>query len=174
MPDPFKNLQAAARRRGKLTDEERAERELRKDRHSAVRVCGVPTKIKPGRVLYHNHVMHTKGMGHGLNGFRCWTLSETNSPLDGFAPCPCGWSGLPHLALIDHIKATKGKAMTIEQMVKAGAFIAGPHMDELIAEERAAARAACSNIQENDDADQDHRTPARRRGQSTSRQSASN
>jgi hypothetical protein len=106
----------------RLTDEERAVREFFKDRHSACPLGKVPTKIKPGRVLYHNHVMHTVSMGNGHNGFRCWTQPASRSILEGYAECPCGWSGLPHYADKDHIKATKGKAKTIEQMVKLGAF----------------------------------------------------
>jgi hypothetical protein len=91
-----------------------------KDKRAAVSSHGgLPKTIKPGRFLHHNHIMHTVDMSNGVNGFRCWTNSFVSN---GFAKCPCGWSGLPHYALKEHIKATKGKAKTIKQMVKAGAF----------------------------------------------------
>jgi hypothetical protein len=40
-----------------------------------------------GEVLAHNHVMHTRDMLHGANGFR-W-FSMILGP--GWAKCPCGW-----------------------------------------------------------------------------------
>ena len=47
---------------------------------------------KRGRVLVHNHVMHTVDMYNGENGFRYWT--QKASP--DLVRCKCGWSGLPH------------------------------------------------------------------------------
>jgi hypothetical protein len=92
----------------RLTAEEKAQREVHKNMH----YCGsTPTKVPEGRFLHHNHVMHTINMPVGLNGFRAWTYP---SVMDGFAKCPCGWSGLPHYAAKDHISATKGKAETAE------------------------------------------------------------
>jgi hypothetical protein len=58
---------------------------------------GIPRTIPAGRVLAHNHVRHTKDMGHGINGFRCWTWPQDKVPRN-FKRCGCGWSGLPHYA----------------------------------------------------------------------------
>jgi hypothetical protein len=105
--------------------------EMLKDHREACPLGHVPTKIKPGRVLYHNHIMHTATMGHGTNGFRCWTQSASSPILPGFAKCQCGWSGLPHYA---HKDVAKAKAKTMEQMIKVGAF---PELlRDAIAEER--------------------------------------
>jgi hypothetical protein len=71
----------------------------------------IPRKVPEGRVLAHNHVMHTKGMPHGLNGFRCFTWPKGKQPRH-FVRCPCGWSGLPHYAWREHVKATGGKCET--------------------------------------------------------------
>jgi hypothetical protein len=59
---------------------------------------GVPRTIAAGRVLAHNHVQHTTYMGHGINGFRCWTWPKGKVPRN-FKRCKCGWSGLPHYRL---------------------------------------------------------------------------
>jgi hypothetical protein len=69
----------------------------------------VPKSVGAGRVLCHNHVQHTVDMPCGANGFRAWT--DTKPPA-GFVKCPCGWSGLPHYAHRDHVKATKGKPLS--------------------------------------------------------------
>jgi hypothetical protein len=61
----------------------------------------VPRSVAKGRVLHHNHVQHGADTPCGVNGFRAWTCTET---LDGFVPCPCKWSGLPHVALREHVK----------------------------------------------------------------------
>ncbi|MFK4725853.1 hypothetical protein ABIE89_006953 [Bradyrhizobium niftali] len=71
-----------------------------------INVFRVPKSVGPGRVLCHNHVQHTRDMPCGLNGFRAWTDTK---PPKGFIRCPCGWSGLPHYALRQHVKATRGK-----------------------------------------------------------------
>jgi hypothetical protein len=59
-----------------------------------------PRKIPPGRIIVHNHVMHTKDMSLGLNGFRAWTLPEIEltggSGEWNLVVCKCGWMGLPH------------------------------------------------------------------------------
>lgn len=84
-----------------------------------VSLLAVPKSVGPGRVLCHNDVWHTVDMPNGLNGFRAWTCDKAELP-KRFIKCPCGWSGLPHYALAAHVKATKGKAKTHAQMVKAG------------------------------------------------------
>jgi hypothetical protein len=50
-------------------------------------------EIGRGQVLMHNHVRHTANFPSGVNGFRFWTEAK---PPEGFHPCRCGWSGLPH------------------------------------------------------------------------------
>lgn len=81
-------------------------------------ICGnsVPRIIPEGRVLHHNHVQHESETPCGQNGFRAWT---SPTPLDGFVPCPCKWSGLPHLALREHVNiyrkdGTRKKGQTFE------------------------------------------------------------
>ena len=78
---------------------------------------GVPRKVPEGRVLAHNHVQHSIGMRPGVNGFRCWTWPKESVP-PHFVNCPCGWSGLPHVALREHVKATKGKCTTVDQVLR--------------------------------------------------------
>jgi len=73
----------------------------------------VPKSIGDGRVLCHNHVIHTTITHCGERGFRAWTARRR--PPD-FVKCPCGWSGLPHYAHQDHVAATGGKAATQEQI----------------------------------------------------------
>jgi hypothetical protein len=51
-----------------------------------------PHKLPKGRVLVHNHVMHTEFMHHGANGFRCWTQNFERS----LVRCKCGWRGVEH------------------------------------------------------------------------------
>jgi hypothetical protein len=63
-----------------------------------VRGLTVPRTIPPGRVLAHNHIQHTSNTVCGVNGFRAWTWPKENVPRN-FVKCPCGWSGLPHVAL---------------------------------------------------------------------------
>ena len=62
----------------------------------------VPKSVGAGRVLCHNHVRHTVDTPCGLNGFRAWTDLK---PPSKFVKCPCGWSGLPHYAWREHVKA---------------------------------------------------------------------
>jgi hypothetical protein len=53
----------------------------------------LPKSIRPGHVLMHNHVRHSRNMSCGDNGFRAW-IDEKPPP--GFKRCHCGWSSLPH------------------------------------------------------------------------------
>ena len=73
-----------------------------------VRMGTIPKSVKSGWVLCHNHIMHTENMGCGTNGFRAWF--EREMPPAGFIKCPCGWSGLPHYALREHVRAQKASA----------------------------------------------------------------
>jgi hypothetical protein len=54
---------------------------------------GIPRSIPAGRVLVHNHIMHSVDTPCGVNGFRAWTDAPDSARL---LPCDCGWSGLPH------------------------------------------------------------------------------
>lgn len=49
-------------------------------------------KPRPGMVVVHNHVMHTKEMLLGVNGFRAWQQIRTGK----LAECKCGWWGVDH------------------------------------------------------------------------------
>jgi hypothetical protein len=69
----------------------------------------VPRKVPAGRVLAHNHIKHTTIMGHGVNGFRCWSWPKGQVPRD-FKECRCGWSGLPHVAS----RKSSGKCVSIQ------------------------------------------------------------
>jgi len=74
----------------------------------------LPRKVPVGRVLAHNHVMHTSGMGHGINGFRCWSWPKGKVPRN-FGKCKCGWSGLPHYR---HRKLCSDKCETVKHFCK--------------------------------------------------------
>jgi hypothetical protein len=147
MADPFKNLQAAARRathagavdkavppvdgamqvpRKLLTDPKRDAFQLEASAQATLRattryVSGdtVPKSVGPGRVLCHNHVRHTVDMPCGLNDFRAWTCEAAGKP-KGFVKCPCGYAGLPHYATSGHVKASKGRCDTRAEMVADG------------------------------------------------------
>jgi hypothetical protein len=68
----------------------------------------VPRKLKPGHVIVHNHIAHTKDMPSGVQGFRFWTQKLT----DGVVPCECGWRGVLHY----HVKGTGHKSFTRKQL----------------------------------------------------------
>jgi hypothetical protein len=56
----------------------------------------------------HNHVIHTPGFGHGLNGFRrFWIPPQWVGR--GWSRCPCGWNShrpewKVHYAWTEHVK----------------------------------------------------------------------
>jgi hypothetical protein len=66
----------------------------------------IPRKVPEGRVLAHNHARHTADMGCGWNGFRWWTWPKEQVP-PNFAPCACGYAGLPHVAFKKHADSYK-------------------------------------------------------------------
>jgi hypothetical protein len=68
---------------------------MKEDKNMRYCGSGVPTKVPKGRVLAHNHILHTVDMPNGENGFRCWTWPKDKVPRT-FKRCKCGWSGLPH------------------------------------------------------------------------------
>jgi hypothetical protein len=51
-----------------------------------------PDKLPKGRVLVHNHVMHTTETRHGERGFHCWTQQMDKR----LVRCRCGWRGVDH------------------------------------------------------------------------------
>src|SRR5262249_50128577 len=61
--------------------------------------CGqIPRKVPEGKFLWHNHVLHCVGMGHGMNGFR---YRSGLLPVDyrEFMRCQCGVIDLPHYSI---------------------------------------------------------------------------
>jgi hypothetical protein len=50
------------------------------------------TPRKPGYVLVHNRIMHTKDMPSGVNGFRFWTQKGDRDVV----LCKCGWQDVLH------------------------------------------------------------------------------
>jgi hypothetical protein len=58
-------------------------------------IGGLPRKVPECKFIWHNHVQHCAGMGHGFKGFRCW---NGFLPIDyrKFERCHCGWIDLPH------------------------------------------------------------------------------
>jgi hypothetical protein len=54
-----------------------------------------PNRIPKGRFLWHNHILHFRGMPHGLCGFRYWfELKPVN--YREFERCDCGVCDVPH------------------------------------------------------------------------------
>jgi hypothetical protein len=66
----------------------------------------IPKAGRPGLVLCHNHVGHTKDTTAGDRGFRAWWEKECP---EGFVLCDCGWSGLPHYAAKGRVETAKAK-----------------------------------------------------------------
>jgi hypothetical protein len=66
---------------------------------AGVYISRLPTKVRKGYAfLCHNHIRHEVDTKPNVNGFRAWWAKELT---EGFEPCKCGWSGLPHY----HLKA---------------------------------------------------------------------
>lgn len=81
----------------------------------------VPRTVPDGCFIWHNHVMHTVGMGHGLNGFR-YRYAQRPINYRLMMRCHCGVIGLPHYS----IRAFgKQRCRTIKEMVEAGALHSG-------------------------------------------------
>ena len=55
----------------------------------------IPRSVPKGKFIWHNHVAHCVGMGHGVNGFR---YRNGLLPVDyrKFERCHCGVIDLPH------------------------------------------------------------------------------
>ena len=68
-------------------------------------------KLRPGMIVVHNHVMHTKGMPLGLNGFRAWQ----QMPAKDRVRCRCGWHGIEHY----RVRGLGGKSFTWDEIAKA-------------------------------------------------------
>jgi len=69
----------------------------------AYRPRGIEPHPRPGKAHIHNSERS------GTRGFRAFTGTK---PLDGFVPCPCGWSGLEHYAPAFHVESYGGKKLT--------------------------------------------------------------
>jgi hypothetical protein len=63
----------------------------------------------------HNDVLHGPNWPTGPNGFCAWT---DNKPPEGFAPCPCGWAGLPHYAAKGHVQSYRDDPDRYQRRVK--------------------------------------------------------
>jgi hypothetical protein len=58
----------------------------------------IPRKVPKGKFIWHNHVQHCVGMGHGINGFR---YRQGTLPVNyhEFMRCQCGVIDLPHYSI---------------------------------------------------------------------------
>lgn len=55
---------------------------------------GMPKAMRKGfKYLCHNHITRDVDTRPDVRGFRAWWATK---PPEGFVPCKCGWSGLPH------------------------------------------------------------------------------
>src|SRR5262249_38634974 len=75
-----------------------------------------PRKVPEGKFIWHNHVQHCVGMGHGINGFRYRTGML---PVDyrRFMRCHCGVIDLPHYCIRS---AEPQKCVSAEQILRNG------------------------------------------------------
>jgi hypothetical protein len=73
-----------------------------------------PKKIPRGKVLWHNHVMHCKGMGHGVNGFR-YRAGWLPVSRKEFEECHCGVIPLKHFKVRG---LGSGKCVSTETMMR--------------------------------------------------------
>ena len=60
----------------------------------------LPQGVPKGEAFAHNNIRHSSRTKNGIRGFRWWTWPKDQGPAN-FAPCKCGWSGLPHFAATD-------------------------------------------------------------------------
>jgi hypothetical protein len=74
----------------------------------------IPRKVPKGRFIWHNHVQHCVGMGHGHNGFR---YRNGLLPVDyrKFERCHCGVIDLPHYKIRG---GGPGKCVSWEQVFR--------------------------------------------------------
>jgi hypothetical protein len=72
----------------------------RRDRFDSprLRAGAVPRKVPEGKFIWHNHVQHCVGMGHGVNGFR-YRAGRRPINYRMFMRCQCGVIGLPHYSI---------------------------------------------------------------------------
>jgi hypothetical protein len=85
--------------------------------------CGsVPRKVPAGKFLWHNHIMHCVGMGHGLNGFR-YCAGWLPVDYKQFERCRCGVIPLPHFAIRGMGSGKCVPAGWVLPTVKDGVFI---------------------------------------------------
>jgi hypothetical protein len=79
-----------------------------------LRIGQIPRKVPEGKFIWHNHVQHCVGMGHGLNGFR---YHSELLPIDyrNFERCHCGVIDLPHYKIRG---LGSGKCVSPEQILR--------------------------------------------------------
>jgi len=56
--------------------------------------------------LAHNHIIHTPGFSHGLNGFRRFWIPRALIASKDWVRCPCGWRPDlgTHYARAEHVE----------------------------------------------------------------------
>jgi hypothetical protein len=84
-----------------------------------LRMGQIPRKVPKGKFIWHNHVQHCVGMGHGVNGFRYRTGLL---PIDYhiFQRCHCGVIDFPHY----QIRGRDLKCVSVEQIYRNSGFTA--------------------------------------------------
>jgi hypothetical protein len=83
---------------------------MEQTKHKFVYVGVIPKRMRKGYAyLCHNRVAREVDTMPGVNGFRAWWTAELP---DGFVPCQCGWSGLPHYrhSRLDHRPGRAGQS----------------------------------------------------------------
>jgi hypothetical protein len=85
-----------------------------------LRAGQTPRKVPEGKFVWHNHVQHCVGMGHGVNGFR---YRSHPLPINyrKFERCDCDVINLPHYKI-------RGvgdlKCVSVEQVFRNSGFTA--------------------------------------------------
>jgi hypothetical protein len=70
-------------------------------------------KARPGMVVVHNHVMHSKDMPNGWNGFRVWQQVSNKRTVK----CRCGWMGVDRCRIRGMGTGRSVPYATIERML---------------------------------------------------------
>ena len=85
-----------------------------------LRAGQIPRKVPKGKFIWHNHIQHCVGMGHGINGFR---YRNGLLPINyrEFERCHCGVIDLPHYKIRG---AGNLKCLSVEQIFRNSGFTA--------------------------------------------------
>jgi hypothetical protein len=70
-------------------------------------------KLRPGMIVVHNHILHTREMPLGMNGFRAWQ----QKPAKDRVRCRCGWWGIEHYR-VRGTGASAARCVTWAQLAK--------------------------------------------------------